>query len=192
MFRGSDASARAVWLNPVRKEGDDMAGRVRGVTVAGLIVLTGATVSAAQSRDSSSPSTASAPDRASSTPGTTAPKSAPTARGPLITILTPKAGSTVHGSTVRVSVLVKRFKVVPRQFQPPVAGEGHVHFYLDVKTLPTTHTYPSPVPYRSISGTTYTWTGVSPGRHTVAVQLVGNDHVPFRPQVKDRVTVTVH
>jgi hypothetical protein len=105
--------------------------------------------------------------------------------------VTPKVGSTVHGRTIRVSVLLKRFKV-HEQFQPPVAGEGHVHFYLDVKKLPTTHTYPSPVPYRSISGTTYTWTGVTPGRHTVAVQLVGNDHVPLRPAAQDRVTVTVH
>jgi hypothetical protein len=110
----------------------------------------------------------------------------------LITIRTPKAGSTVHGSTIRVSVSLKDFKAVYKQFQPAVAGEGHVHFYLDVKTLPKTHTYPSPVPYRSISGTTYTWTGVRPGRHTVAVQLVGNDHVPLRPPAKDRVTVTVH
>ena len=90
-----------------------------------------------------------------------------------------------------MSVSVRGFRVVNRQFQRPVAREGHVHFYLDVRKLPTTHVYPSPVPYRSISGTTYTWTGVRPGRHSVAVQLVGNDHVPLRPQAKDRVTVTV-
>jgi hypothetical protein len=86
---------------------------------------------------------------------------------------------------------VTSFKVVNRQFHAPVAGEGHVHFYLDAKTLPRTHTYPSPVTYRSISGTTYAWTDVSPGRHTFAVQLVGNDHVPLRPAAKNQVTVTV-
>jgi hypothetical protein len=165
-----------------------MAGRFRGATVAGLIVLTGVAAAAAQSQRSASASTASARDRAASTP---ASKSAPPPRGPSIAILAPRAGSTVHGSRIRVSVLMKGFKV-HEQFQPPVAGEGHVHFYLDVKKLPTTHTYPSPVRYRSISGTAYTWTGVSRGRHTVAVQLVGNDHVPLRPPVKDRVTVTVH
>lgn len=165
-----------------------MAGRFRAGTAVGLILLTGFT-SAAQSQRSSSPLTASAPERATSTLATPAPQSS--VRGPSITIRTPKAGSTVHGRTIRVSVLMKRFQV-HEQFQPPVAGEGHVHFYLDVKKLPTTHTYPSPVPYRSISGTSYTWTGVSPGRHTVAVQLVGNDHVPLRPAAKDWVTVTVH
>jgi hypothetical protein len=168
-----------------------MAGRVRGATVAGLLVLTGVATSAAQSQRSPSPSTAPAPVRAASTPAAPASKSAPPARGPSIAIVRPRAGSTVHGRTIRVSVSLKGFKV-HEQFQPPVAGEGHVHFYLDVKRLPTTHTYPSPVSYRSISGTTYTWTGVSPGRHTVAVQLVGNDHVPLRPAAKDRVTVTVH
>jgi hypothetical protein len=153
-----------------------MAGRFRGITAVGLIVLTGSTVAAAQSEGWSSPST----------------KSKPSTREPSITIMTPKAGSTVHGRTVRVSALVKGFNALHEQFRPPVAREGHVHLYLDVKTLPTTHTYPSPVPYRSISGTSYIWTGVSPGRHTVAVQLVGNDHVPLRPPAKDRVTVTVH
>jgi hypothetical protein len=168
-----------------------MAGRFRAVTAAGLIVLTGVAAAAAQSQRSSSPSTASAPDRAASTPAAPASKSAPAARGPSVTIRAPRAGSTVHGSRIRVSVLMKGFKV-HEQFQPPVTGEGHVHFYLDVKKLPATHTYPSPVPYRSISGTSYTWTGVSPGRHTVAVQLVGNDHVPLSPAATDRVTVTVH
>lgn len=86
---------------------------------------------------------------------------------------------------------MNRFKVVNKQFQRPVAGEGHVHFYLDVTNLPRTHVYPSPVHYHSISGTTYTWTGVNPGRHVLAVQLVGNDHVPLRPQAKDEVTITV-
>ena len=87
---------------------------------------------------------------------------------------------------------VGNFRVVHKQFERPVAREGHVHFYLDAKALPTTHTYPSPVPYRSISETSYTWTRVSPGSHNVAVQLVGNDHVPLRPQVKDRVAIVVH
>ena len=164
-----------------------MARRFRSATIAALFALTAYSASVAQSRPSSP--MASAPDRATSTLATPASKSPE--RAPSITILTPKAGVTLHGRSLRVSVLVKGFNPRHEQFQPPVPREGHVHFYLDVKTLPRTHTYPSPVPYRSISGTTYTWTGVSPGRHSVAAQLVGNDHVPLRPPAKDRVTVTV-
>lgn len=148
----------------------------RRTTAAGLIVLGGCAAFAAQSQGASSPST----------------KEASLPRQPTITIVTPRAGATTHGRSIRVSVSVKGFNPRHEQFRPPAPREGHVHFYLDVKTLPKTHMYPSPVPYRSISGTTYTWTGVSPGRHTVAVQLVGNDHVPLRPAVKDRVIVTVH
>ena len=165
-----------------------MADRFRCATIVGLIVLAAFTASAARSRTSSAlPALAS--DRAATmlaTPASTSP-----ARGPTVTIVTPKAGARIHGRTVRVSVRVRNFKVVEKQFQRPVAREGHVHFYLDVRNLPTTHVYPSPVHYHSISGTSYTWTNVSPGRHIVAVQLVGNDHVPLRAQVKDRVAIAV-
>jgi hypothetical protein len=168
-----------------------MAGCSGGAKVAGLFVLAAFSASAAQSQGWSSPSTASAADRAALAPAAPAAMSTLGARRPVITILRPKAGSTVQGSRVRVSVSVTRFKIVNKQFQPPVANEGHVHFYLDVKTLPMTHAYPSPVHYHSVSGTTYTWTGVRPGRHTVAAQLVGNDHVPLRPAATDRVAITV-
>jgi hypothetical protein len=153
-----------------------MRGRFRRATAAGLIILAGCAALAAQSQGRSSPST----------------EEASLARQPSITIVTPKPAATIHGRRIRVSVSVKGFNPRHEQFRPPAPREGHVHFYLDVKTLPTTHMYPSPVPYRSISGTTYIWSGVRPGRHTVAVQLVGNDHVPLRPAVKDRVSVTVH
>jgi hypothetical protein len=166
-----------------------MAGRFRIAAAAGLVVLAACTEPAARSQRSASPSTASAAGGTAPTPTTSAPKRPPRAAGPSITILTPKAGSMVQGSTVKVSVSVKGFNVVRKQFQAPVAGEGHVHFYLDVETLPTTHARPTRGTYRSISGTTYAWTGVSPGRHTFAVQLVGNDHVPLSPPAKDQVTV---
>lgn len=166
-----------------------MTGPFRGATVAVLIVLTASTAGAARSQLASSPPTALASNRAASAPAAPAQKSP--ARQPSIAILVPKAGSTLHGRTIRVSVLVKGFNPLHEQFRSPMAREGHVHFYLDVERLPTTHTYPSPVPYRSISGTSYTWTGITPGRHTVAVQLVGNDHVPLRPPATDRVAITV-
>lgn len=176
-------------VNPF-EGGGNLAGRFRRAATVGLFVLAACTGAAAVAQPSPLPLTASASGRAVSTDATRAPTST-RARRPSITILEPKAGTTVRRSTVRVSVSVKGFEVVDKQFGSPVAREGHVHFYLDVKVLPRTHTYPSPVHYHSISGTAYTWTGVSAGRHTLAVQLVGNDHVPLRPAAKDRVVVTV-
>ncbi|KUI37466.1 DUF4399 domain-containing protein [Mycobacterium sp. GA-2829] len=114
---------------------------------------------------------------------------------PSITILTPTDGSTARSGEVTVSVSVEDFNVVEQQVRPPfppqVAGEGHVHFYLDTETLPTTHSPPATGTYRSISETTHAWTGIAPGRHTFAVQLIGNDHAPLSPLAQDQVTITV-
>ena len=114
---------------------------------------------------------------------------------PAITMLTPKDQANVPSRRVTVAVSVDRFDVVEQRVRPPfprpVAGKGHIHFYLDTKKLPTEHGPPATGVYRSLSATTYTWAGVSPGRHRLAVQLVGKDHVPLRPPVMDRVTVDV-
>ena len=94
-----------------------------------------------------------------------------------------------------MSVAIKGFEVVEQRVRPPfpapVAGKGHVHFYLDTAALPREHGPPATGAYRSLSARTYTWTGVAPGRHSLAVQLVGKDHAPLRRPVKDRVTVAV-
>ena len=115
--------------------------------------------------------------------------------GRAIMILKPTDGQTVHGGAVTVAVSIRGFDVVkPRvrpPFPPPVPGEGHVHFYLDTQTLPTTHSPPMTGTYRSLSTTTATWAIVGPGRHSFAAQLVGKDHVPLSPPVKDQVTVAV-
>lgn len=144
-----------------------------------------------------SAATRTAPDTEEPTAraGEAATTSAPAPPRPSITILTPTDGSTARSGEVTVSVSVIGFNVVDQQvrppFPPPIAGEGHVHFYLDTETLPTTHSLPATGTYRSISETTHTWTGVAPGRHAFAVQLVGNDHAPLSPPAQDRVTITV-
>ena len=105
----------------------------------------------------------------------------------------PVGGERIRGDQVTVTVSVDNFRVVQQRvrppFPPPVAGRGHVHFYLDTKRLPTRHGPPATGVYRSMSTTRYTWVGVPPGRHSLAVQLVGKDHAPLRPQAKDRITV---
>ena len=131
-------------------------------------------------------------------PATHRSRGVPAARNrtprPSIDIVRP-GGGTVSGPRVTVSVSVRGFDVVEQRVRPPfprpIAGKGHVHFYLDTKRLPREHGPPATGAYRSTSTTTYTWTGVAPGRHSLAVQLVGKDHVPLSPPVKDRVTVAV-
>lgn len=148
-------------------------------------------------RDESSAAVADTPQaKASATHAGTRPRaSAPDRPLPSIDIVDPTNGQAVRGDVLTVSVAVKAFKLVNQQVRPPfpspVAGQGHVHYYLDTKRLPTTHAPPATGVYRSIPKTAYTWAGVAPGKHSFAVQLVGRDHAPLRPPVTDRITVHV-
>ena len=132
------------------------------------------------------------------TPGAETPTVAaetPTvAAGPGAEITTPADGSTVPAGDVQVSVSVSGFEIVNRLGEPAVEGEGHVHFYLDVSEIPTTPGQPAVTAegtYHAEATTSYSWPDVQPGEHTLAVQLVNNDHTPLDPPVTAEVTVTV-
>ena len=101
----------------------------------------------------------------------------------------------MSAGNVTVTDQVANFSVVDRQGQASVASQGHVHFYMDVSPLPSNASAPAIPPSKDaawahVSGTTYTFTNVTAGRHTFAVQLVNNDHTPVTPIVTDNVTVT--
>ena len=114
---------------------------------------------------------------------------------PSIEIVRPKSGATIRGGQVRASVSIDNFDVVEQRVRPPfpgpVEGKGHIHFYLDTMRLPTEHGPPATGAYRSVTTPSYTWTGLAPGRHSLAVQLVGKDHVPLRPPARDSLSVVV-
>jgi predicted lipoprotein with Yx(FWY)xxD motif/plastocyanin len=121
------------------------------------------------------------------------PASSAPAPVPTVTITTPTSGQNVAAGDLTVTITVTNFNVVDKQGQPSVAGEGHVHFYLDIPA-PTTAGKPA-VPasgvWAHVSGTTYTFSNVTPGPHTITVQLVNNDHTPLIPVVTAQVNVTV-
>jgi glucose/arabinose dehydrogenase/plastocyanin len=115
---------------------------------------------------------------------------------PLITITSPQNGATVSAGSVPVTVQVANFNVVDRQGQPSIAGEGHVHFYLDLDTVPSDPSKPAipanaQVQWAHVSGTSYTFTNVAPGTHTITVQLANNNHTPVVPLTYKVVTITV-
>ncbi len=128
------------------------------------------------------------------TPTTVVATTATTTGTPTITITSPTGGATVSAGNVTVTAMVSNFTVVDKQGQASVAGQGHVHFYMDVSP-PSTAGQPA-IPtdkgaaWAHVSGTTYTFTNVTAGQHTIAVQLVNNDHTPVIPIVTDSVTVT--
>jgi hypothetical protein len=115
------------------------------------------------------------------------------AKTPIINIRSPMDGASLAAGDMPVSVEVFNFNVVDKLGQPNVPGDGHVHYYLDAEP-PTTKGQPAitaPGTYVAMGETSYTWTNVAPGTHTLAVQLVNNDHTPLTPPVVDKVTIIV-
>ena len=112
---------------------------------------------------------------------------------PTLSIALPANGANVPQGDITINAQVTNFNVVDKQGQASVAGEGHLHFYLDV-AAPTTPGQPAiPVSgvWAHISGTTYTFTNVAAGTHTISVELVNNNHTPLNPPVVAIVAITV-
>ena len=127
---------------------------------------------------------AKAGDATAAAAPSTKPVGAP---GATVRFLTPRAGSTVTGSTVRVRVRVSGFTLDPRDVgRPAREGFGHLHFSLDHGRYDTPR-------YSGANGAqaaklgvqgkyspsvtpTITYRRVRPGRHTLVVYLANNDH----------------
>lgn len=113
--------------------------------------------------------------------------------GTKIEIISPQDGATLQPGDITVTVQVTNFKIVDKQGQPNVPGEGHVHFFLDVAapTTPGKPAIPAGGAWAHVSGTTYTFTNVPQGTHTINVELVNNDHTPLNPPQVYAITVNV-
>ncbi|MDP3879001.1 MAG: DUF4399 domain-containing protein, partial [Dehalococcoidales bacterium] len=112
---------------------------------------------------------------------------------PTLRILTPAGGTTLPAGPVAVTIVVGNFSPVSKLGQPNAAGEGHVHYYLDAEP-PVTPGQPAvtaPGTYAASAERSHTWQNVTPGSHTLAAQLVNNDHTPLEPPVVAEVTINV-
>jgi plastocyanin len=112
---------------------------------------------------------------------------------PNLVIATPRDGNTLPAGDIMVTTQVTNFNVVDKQGQANVSREGHLHFYLDVDA-PTTQGQPA-IPasgvWAHVSATTYTFTNVAAGTHTISVELVNNEHTPLDPAVVQKITINV-
>jgi len=118
---------------------------------------------------------------------------APAAAAPTMSITSPSNGASLPAGNVTVSVAVGNFNVVDKQGKANVLGEGHIHYFLDV-AAPTTAgqvAIPSSGTWVHVATTTYTFSNVGAGTHTIAVELVNNDHTPLVPPVVDNITINV-
>ena len=115
---------------------------------------------------------------------------------PTVSITSPANGATIQAGDIDVKADVENFNIVDKQGQANVTGEGHVHFYMDVSPVPSAAGQPA-IPanpnalWAHVSDNEYTFTNVSPGTHTIVVQLVNNDHTPYVPPASANSTFTV-
>jgi len=110
-----------------------------------------------------------------------------------LAILSPRDGASVPSGNVTVDIQVSNFNIVDKQGQANVSHDGHVHYYLDVEapTTPGQPAIPASGIWAHVAASTYTFTNVAAGTHTISVELVNNDHTPLEPPVVARITINV-
>jgi len=109
--------------------------------------------------------------RASTTPtASSTPVARPTSTGEL-SILEPKNGQLIHGTSVVLKVSLKSAQLVPATTTHIVPNQGHLHVILDDTLISMTQ------------GTTQLIPNLTPGQHLLKVEFVASDHLPFNPRV---------
>jgi sugar lactone lactonase YvrE len=88
----------------------------------------------------------------------------------------------VMGTDLNISVLaynhiLKDFAVA----KEAKAGEGHIHLWLDASSLDAS------TAVKAFKNEPVVFKDLKPGEHTLTIQLVGNDHKPVTPEVKQTI-----
>ena len=115
------------------------------------------------------------------------------ATAPAITLVTPSDKASLAAGDITVTAEAVNIKLVDKLGKANVAGEGHIHYFLDADA-PTTQGQPAvtaPGTYAATTATNYTWKNVPAGSHTLSVELVNNDHTPLNPPVIQKITITL-
>lgn len=103
------------------------------------------------------------------------------------------ANATAGGRDVTTSCQVSNFNIVNKLGQAKAAGEGHLHFYMDVM-IPTDPNAPAVTAtdtYRPTIQTSTVWNNVTPGAHAFSAQLANNDHTPLIPITEATIIITI-
>ncbi len=112
---------------------------------------------------------------------------------PQVKIIEPKEGAQIPAGNITVMANVTNFNLVNKLGQANAAGEGHLHYYIDV-AVPKTPGKPAVTAigtFAPVANTTWTWPNIKPGKHNFSIQLANNDHTPVLPLVYNTVNVTV-
>ena len=103
--------------------------------------------------------------------GATAPTSDRPSSTAKLSIIAPKVGEVVHGSSVDLRVKLQGARLVPATTTNIVPDEGHLHVILDDTLISMTQGLEQTIP------------DVPPGEHRIMVEFVASDHAPFDPRV---------
>lgn len=88
-------------------------------------------------------------------------------------------GDLLYTNQVKVSVVAFNHTLADFRTSMEVKeGQGHIHLWLD------TDPDDPKLAYKLINGAPVIFDNVEPGDHTLTVQLVGNDHKPISPAIK--------
>jgi hypothetical protein len=128
-----------------------------------LIVAAAFVLSACGSSDDGSGATG-----ATGAAGSTSDRPSSTAK---LSIVAPKVGEVVHGSSVDLRVELRGARIVPATTTNIVPDEGHLHVLLDDTLISMTQGLEQTIP------------DVAPGEHRITVEFVASDHAPFDPRV---------
>jgi hypothetical protein len=88
-----------------------------------------------------------------------------------LSILSPKNGSVVKGSTVHLELSLEGAHIVKQTSTDLSPDEGHVHVLLDGSLISMNYRLGDDIP------------DVPPGPHRLEVEFVATDHAPFDPRV---------
>jgi hypothetical protein len=88
-----------------------------------------------------------------------------------LTIISPKTGSVVHGSTVDLRIGLEGARIVKQTSTTLTPDEGHVHVLLDGQLISMNYSLNDTIP------------DLTAGQHLLQVEFVATDHAPFDPRV---------
>jgi archaellum component FlaG (FlaF/FlaG flagellin family) len=112
--------------------------------------------------------------------------------GPSLQISSPAASATNASPDLDVTVQTTGFQLVNNPGQPNASGQGHLNFWMDADPAGN----PNMPGAKQAFATNFQVGGVvTPGNHTLFVELRNNDGTPLNPRVIRQVTVatpTIH
>ncbi len=96
-----------------------------------------------------------------------------------ISILAPQNGQVVHGNSLAVRLALKNARIVRPTTSKINPRKGHIHVLLDGSLVSMNY------------GLKDTISKLTPGTHTLRVEFVASDHLPFDPRVFQEVAFEV-